>query len=245
MKHKAAMFNTLVWGVVGIAAVGVIGELFKDNCLWNFRVADFIDLAITAPIFIVMLILLYNKLPQKDANRVLRTIYLTAAGILLYGHAMHLTANSINVFSTVVQGYELPADAHALIYFLDEKLSHILSFSAAMVIFGCLLVADYLEPASQDDHRYLSPFVWGLICSIGFGFAILEGQKLVLGLFLIATIGVLWFYLWKRRNLELRQYLQTGPIIAFMFTIVPATLGLLALYRLIIGSFIEPLKLFI
>ena len=245
MKRKLAMFNTLVWSVVAIGMIGVVGELFKNNRLWNFRVADFIDLVITAPIFIIMVIMIYMKLPQKENNHLLRMVYMYASGQLVYGHAMHLTANSINVFSTVVQGYDLPADAYALIYFLDERMSHILAFSAAVVIFGCLLVADYLEPASFDNQRYLSPFVWGLVCSIGFGFAILEGQALVLGLILIATIGILWFYLWKRRNQDLKQYLQTGPIIAFIFAVIPSTLGLLIIYRLIFGSFIEPLKLFI
>jgi hypothetical protein len=245
MERKLSMFNTLVWSVVAIAMIGVVGQLFKNNCLWNFRVADFIDLAVTAPLFIIMIVLIFNKLPQEENHRVLRVVYLIAAGLLVYGHAMHLTANSINVFSTVVKEYELPPDAHALIYFLDEELSHALSFSAAMVVFGCLLIADYQEPASYDDQRYLSPFVWGLLCSIGFGFAILEGQALVLGLILIVSIGTLWFYLWKRRNLDLKHYLQTGPIIAFIFAVVPATLSLLILYRLIFGSFIEPLKLFI
>jgi hypothetical protein len=245
MERKTAMFNTLVWGVVVIAMIGVVGQLFKNNCLWNFRVADFIDLAITAPIFIVMMVLIFNKLPQEETSRILRGVYLIAAGLLVYGHAMHLTANSINVFSTVVQGYELPADAMALIEFLDERLSHIISFTAAVAVFGCLLVADYIEPASPDGQRFIAPFIWGFLCSIGFGFAILEGQALMLGLVLIGTIAILWFYLWKRRKLDFKQYLQSGPIIAFMFTIVPATLGLLVLYRMIFGSFIEPLKLFI
>ncbi|MBN2499351.1 MAG: hypothetical protein JXB38_01210 [Anaerolineales bacterium] len=245
MQRKLAMFNTLVWSVVAIGMIGVVGELFKNNRLWNFRVADFIDLVITAPIFIIMVVLIYTKLPQEEDHRFLRIVYMYAAGQLVYGHAMHLTANSINVFSTVVQGYVLPSDAYALIFFLDEKMSHVLAFSAAVVVFGCLLIADYQEPSSFDNQRYLSPFVWGLVCSIGFGFAILEGQALVLGLILIATIAILWFYLWKRRNQDLKQYLQTGPIIAFIFAVVPSTLGLLIIYRLIFGSFIEPLKLFI
>ena len=116
------------------------------------------DLLGAAPLYIVSLIFLYNYFEVEKAPRWLRRVYLVLVILFFYGHAMHVTANAVNTFSTEIRDYKalLPQDMYALLYFLDETLSHLIVFISRYGLLVCLLgleVGSTIERVNFNKSR--------------------------------------------------------------------------------------------
>jgi len=236
----------LAWLTVftlGSVVITLIGEAFKTHLIWYMRFADFVDLLVVAPLYIVSLISFYAYFEARKGPRWLLRVLFALAILLLYGHAMHVTANAVNTFSTEIRDYQalLPEDMYALLYFLDETLSHLIIFISRYGLFACLLGLQitYTAPTSATS-RFWPGMIVGLLFGIWEAVVFIEGQKVLLGLVLVIALGVLWGWLWRRSSTSFMGFLRTGPVTDFVAGLLPGVLIGFGVYRLVVGSFIEP-----
>jgi hypothetical protein len=164
----------------------------------------------------------------------------------MYGNAMHVTANAINTFSTEIRNYGaiIPADAYALVYFLDETLSHWIVFLARFGLFACLLELEVGAAVEADLTRSPWPgLALGALYGVWQAIVFIEGQKVVLVPVVILALGGLWIWRWYQRKRPLTTFLHSGLLTAFVAGLLPSMLLGLGLYALVVGGFIEPSKL--
>lgn len=237
----ARRLTILLWifTVIPIIIV-VITEANKRFLIGYMRIVDFIDLSVTAPFFLfVLLTILATIYSDEHPNRIF-WISLFLIGIFLYGHAMHMTANSINTYSTEIQNYRaiIPNDTYALIYFLDEDLGHWLLY---LGLFGVLGLLAYKSNIVGD--RLGSAFVCGALFGIAYAVAIVESSQPWLGPVLSLWLLGCNVVALKRRGLALRNAWQNNPMMQYTTMAAIFILVGMVVYLITMGSFVEPSQL--
>lgn len=240
------MFLPLLLFTLGGTTVTLLGEAFKTHLVWYIRFADFVDLLILAPVYLISLLFLQDQFLKAKAARGLRRTFLGLAFLFLYGHAMHVTANAINTFSTEIRDYAaiLPRDTYDLIYFLDETLSHLIVFLSRYGLIACLVVLETRSqaPAWRGQSAWLvggAGPLFGLWEAVVF----IEGQKVWLVPPLVAALVLLWIWQWRASQAPLWTFLRSGPATTFTAGLLPAMLAGLGIYALAVGGFAEPSEL--
>ena len=159
---------------------------------------------------------------------------------------MHGPPTAINAFTpdSHTSLSQLPADTYALLYFLDEILSHYIVFIARFGLLACLLL---LDVSSRAPENTAPAYGWalGLGCLYGVwqAIAFTEGQKVLLLPLLAIGLGVVWYILYRRRASKISTFIPSGVMTAFVAGLIPCIFIGLVLYALIIGGFTEPSKL--
>jgi hypothetical protein len=246
VQKSLFIFGPLALFTLSDIILSLSGEAVKTQLVWYIRYTDMIDLALIAPLYLASFIWMEGQFVAAGATTWLRRAFLILAMLFLYGHAMHVTANAINTFSTEIHDYlaQIPADTYALLYFLDETLSHYIVFIAKFGLFACLLL---LEASTRTSEKAAPLFPWalGLGCLYGVWQAIVftEGQKVFLLPVLAIGLGAVWYILYRKQARKISTFMRSGVMTAFVAGLVPfAFIGLL-LYAQIVGGFIEPSKL--
>lgn len=241
---------SLLWPLLlftlGDIALSLIGEALKTRLVWYMRTTDLIDLAALAPLYLVSLIMFHEAFLARGGAAWLRRAFLALAMIFMYGHAMHVTANAVNTFSTEIRSYGgvIPADAYALLYFFDETLSHWIVFLARFGLFACLFELAAARPTEAERAHALWPgLALGALYGIWQAIVFTEGQKAPLAPILALALGGLWAWRYHASKSSLAGFLRGEPIRAFVAGLVPSMLLGLGLYALVAGGFVEPSKL--
>ncbi len=246
VQKSTFIFGPLLLFTLSDIILSLVGEAVKTHLVWYIRYTDVIDLALIAPLYLISFVWLEEQFVAAKAAPWLRRAFLILAMVFLYGHAMHVTANAVNTFSTEIHQYlsQIPADTYALLYFLDETLSHYIVFITKFAIFACILILDTTTKASDQRTPWFS-WAFGLGCLYGIWQAIVftEGQKVILLPILSIGLGLVWIILWRRRGGKVVHFLRSGVMTAFAGGLIPFTFIGLLLYALIIGGFTEPSKL--
>jgi hypothetical protein len=238
---KKSKLAILLWifTVVPVVVV-VITEANKRYLIWYMRIVDFVDLSVTAPFFLLILLAIQSTIFSGEHSKRPFWISLFLIGIFLYGHSMHMTANSINTYSTEIKNYRaiIPNDTYSLIYFLDEDLGHWLLYFG---LFGVLGIWAFESNISSD--RIGSTFLCGAIFGIAYTIAIIESSQAWLG-----PILSLWLFCcnvasFKRRGQILRNTWRNNPMMQFTTMAAIFILVGMVVYFLVMGSFIEPSQL--
>ena len=246
MNWQRPMLWTLAVFTLGSMVVALVGEAFKTHLIWYIRFADFVDLVIIAPLYLFTLLLFHEQFLRGRASRRLRWVFLVLAILYLYGHAMHLTANTIDTFSTEIRDYRplLPDDTYALIYFLDETLSHLIVFISRYGLFACLLALEARHLASAASSRPQWPAVGvGVLYGLWEAIVFTEGQKVLLVPVLVVALGGLWVWLWRQSGSSFSTFARSGPVTAFVAGLLPSVVVGLGVYALVVGGFTEPSEL--
>ena len=244
--YDASLIWPLALFTIGDIALTLLGEAFKTRLIWYLRFADMVDLVLVAPLYLVSLVLFYEQFLNRAVAPWLRRAFLALAVIFMYGHAMHVTANAINTFSTEIRGYGaiIPADAYALIYFLDETLSHWIVFLARFSLFACLLELELgAQPAAERARSPWPGLALGAVYGVWQAIVFTEGQKVLLAPVVVLALGGLWFWQWRLSRKPLASFLRTGLATSFVAGLLPSMLLGLGLYALVVGGFTEPSKL--
>jgi hypothetical protein len=246
VQKSMFIFGPLALFTLSDIVLSLSGEAVKTHLVWYFRYTDMIDLALIAPLYLASFIWMEGQFVATGASTWLRRTFLILAMLFLYGHAMHVTANAINTFSTEIHDYLalIPADTYALLYFLDETLSHYIVFVTRFGLFACLLVLDVSSRMSEDSAP-LYPWALGLGCLYGVWQAIVftEGQKVFLLPILAIGLGVIWYILYRKQTSKFSTFMRSGVMTAFVAGLIPFIFIGLLLYAQIVGGFIEPSKL--
>ena len=245
--HKSMfILGPLMLFALSDIVLSLIGEAVKTQLAWYFRYTDLIDLVLIAPLYLISFVWLEEQFVDARKSPRIRRVFLILAMVFLYGHAMHITANAVNTFSTEIKHYlpQIPADTYALLYFLDETLSHYIVFIAKFGIFACILLLDTATKTGEGANP-LYKWAFSLGCLYGVWEAIVftEGQKVILLPILASGLGLVWLILWRRQGGKAIDYLRSGVMTAFVGGLIPFAFIGLFLYALITGGFIEPSKL--
>lgn len=194
----------LAWFTLFPIVVTLFTEFNKSTVIWRFRIVDLVDLVILAPFYGLVLYALHNLV--KPAGLAAKCA-IGCLVLFLYGHAMHVTANSINTFITEVRDYRevVPADAYDLIYFLDEDLSHLLMFISLAALF---IIWSYSETPEKESDSLWPITALGFIEGIALAVAMIEATKLYLtfGLALVISISLFRLDHGSRKNTPLSRY---------------------------------------
>lgn len=246
MKKRRNLYAVIALMILFPFLALLVRELARGQTIWYFRLTDLVDLIVVAPLYLLILLWLNEYMIRHQSPVSVRIMFGMFSALLLYGHAMHLTANAINTFSTEVRNYQaiLPTDTYDLIYFLDETLSHILLFIAFYgllvnwVIFEFLATAPPLLSAPSWIVAMLG-FIYGVVQT----FAIVEAGKVWFVLFLQILLLFLLLWIWRKSNLTLMQYIRDRPVTLFVITFSQSLLVTLIAFYLIFGSFSQPSQL--
>ncbi|PKN94699.1 MAG: hypothetical protein CVU44_02500 [Chloroflexi bacterium HGW-Chloroflexi-6] len=244
MKTKLSLLPILFLVLIIPTAIAAITEIFKSVLIWHFRIVDFFDLVVTAPLYFVCFVTIYFLWVQNTISSPIKWLYIFCVALFLYGHSMHVTANAIDTYSMEIQGYQdrIPQDVYELVYFLDETLSHILTFFGLYGFLLCFLWIDGTTPDNGDTSNF-GALPLGIIYGIGQGIALVEAGKVwVAGLFFISSV-IVFLLVSIRTHLGFGQLLRKSVVVVLFSGIVPGQLLSLLVYWLIFGDFIQPSKL--
>ena len=222
----------------------LIGEAFKTHMIWYLRFADVMEIVVNSAFYLASLVLLFELFWQAQASPGFRRLFASLAILFFIGHVMHFTANTINVFGTEIHDYKalIPADLYALIYFLDENLSHIVLYLSRYALLACLLVLEtgYLVKSGGLQRMWVGGLVVGVLFGLWEAIVFIEGQKVWLAPIAFVILAAVWVWTWRKSGKSIGSFMKTGPISAFVTLELPClVIGLIA-YRLFTGGFGEP-----
>lgn len=227
----------LLWSLALVPLIVTITtEQSKANLVWYIRIVDFVDLIFLAPFYLIILIAIHQIVFEKK-NTALSLFSLGLISIFMYGHAMHLTGNAINTYSTEIRDYKpiIPPDTYELIYFFDEILGHLLIFGAIFFLLGIWS----LECTLQDDN-IIQTFGSGLVFGLSYSVALIEsGQPWLSFIAILLLVGSnYWKSLKEKRSLY--NLWATNPITRFSITAMVSLVIGQIIYLIVFGSFIQP-----
>jgi hypothetical protein len=232
--------DLLLWGFVLVpATIALLTESIKTTLVWYIRIVDLLDLTLTAPFYIVTLVAVHG-IVFFDKKTFSSYLSIGLIACFMYGHAMHLTANAINTYSTEIHDYIdiIPADTYELIYFFDEILGHLILYLSLFGLLGLWSLENNLE-----NKNKLCSTASGSLFGIIYAIALIESS---LPWFVpVATIWLLSCNIKKawKDNQSFINLMKLNPITRFTFSgAISLIIGELA-YLSIIGSFIEPSKI--
>jgi len=218
-------------------------EIVTGQTIWFFRAADLADMVIVAPIYAIFLIYLILYMVRNEPPLGLLVAFIAFSFLFMYGHSMHATANTINTYSTEVQDYKdiLPQDTYALIYFLDEVLSHIILFVATTGLIGCWLIfEESVQASSLFPQNPIFIFIIGIIYGFVQSYAAVEAQMVWILIFMFSILLVIWFYYWRRSSLSLPNFLRENPFSSFVVIMALFSFIATLTYGAIYGGFPQP-----
>lgn len=216
----------------------VAGQIIKF-----FRAADLADMLILAPIYGIFLIYLLYYMAKYEAPTALLIAFIAFSFLFMYGHAMHVTANAINTYSTEVNDYRdiIPQDSYALIFFLDERLSHFILFTAATGLIGCWLL---FEQIVEAPFLFPKNLVIILLIGIVYGFvqsyAAIEAQMVWVLYPMFIILLALWFFFWRRSKLFLLEFLRCYPFSSFVVAMALFTFIITLAFGMLFAGFPQP-----
>lgn len=238
---KRDPISILFWTLTLIPPIIVLAtEANKTVLIGYMRIVDFVDLSVMAPFFLVITLAIHSVIYSKKLGSPESWASLALIGILLYGHSMHLTANSINTYSTEIKDYGniLPQDTYALIYFLDERLGHWLLYFG---FFGVLSL--WTWSCDLVTEKWTSLLVCGLLFGISYGVVLIESSQVWLAPVFVTLLFGSSIISAKKRAQSFIFLLKANPIAQFTAMAAVGILIGMGVYFLITGGFVEPSKL--
>ncbi len=225
----------------------LIGEAFKTHLIWYFRFADLVEIIVNSAFYLISLALFLELFWQAQGSPVLRRLFATLTILFFIGHVMHFTANTTNVFATEIRDYKvlIPQDLYALIYFMDETLSHVILYLSRYSLLACLLVLEtgYLVKYAAVQRLWVGGLIVGLLYGLWEAIVFIEGQKVWLVPLAIIILGAIWIWTWRKSGSPLGKFIKSGPITAFVTVELPCLVIGLLVYLVIFGRFVEPSQL--
>jgi len=192
------------------------------------KVGDVLDLfspLLLLPFYWLMLQLAPGKLP-RPAEMI---VFMVLIGAWASGQGMHLAANSIGHLLQDSMG----ADINDLVYFYDERISHIIWHLAIMGLSALLMVRQLKQPADETGFNSGLIVGGGFLYGLTFALASLEGQTAWIGLpfaLLVTVFTLVWA----------RETVRRGPVLTFFFSAYLLAAIFMVVWMIIFGGPREP-----
>lgn len=247
MNASCRIVVDLVLLAVVPVIVVLVTEKHKTFLIWRIRIVDFADLILLAPFYLIVLYRLHREFAVGRAGS--REVFLSFAltGLFLYGHAMHVTANAVNTYSTEIHDYisRIPSDSYELLFFFDEKLGHVLLFSALFSLLGLWMWLEHRHPGESLSRRLVVGVSGaGLLHGVSMAIALIESTQPVLGY--LACVGLLALAtvtLVDAKGDDFRASLICRPLTLFVLCSASSILVTQSVYYFVAGGFLEPSQL--
>ncbi len=214
--------------------------------VWYFRGADFADMVILTPIYIAVLLYLWIYMNRHDASMEMLVAFGIFGTLFIFGQGLHVAGNSINTFMTEVRDYEsiTPKDAYALIFFIDEVLSHLVLFGAMIGLIAVWLAFDsFIEaPPLLPNNRWFLLGA-GLLFSGVLVYALIEARTPYMIIAVVGVLGGLWIWLWRRSDLPVGQFVKDRPFRTLVIILTVACSALMMAWAVVFGGFVQPSEL--
>ena len=241
-KKKSTSYLIILIAVLPIL-LWIGREIVHHRTIWYFRAADLADLIILAPLYLLILLFLFIYMWRYKAPTSLMITFIVFCFVFMYGHSMHFTANSINTFITEVRNYReiLPADTYALVFFLDERLSHLILFAAVVGLIACWFIFDRMKlapPVLPGNLPIL--IILGAAYGIVQAYALIEARMVYLTIPIFLIIMGLWIYLWRRSDLAFGKFVVDRPFTTFVTVMLITSVLAVGIYGLIFNEFPQP-----
>jgi hypothetical protein len=237
---KINTITILFWMLTLIPMLIVLTtEANKKVLIGYMRIVDFVDLSVMAPFFLAIALAIHSVVFSEKLSSKNSWVSLVLIGILLYGHSMHMTANSINTYSTEIKNYKdiIPDDTYALIYFLDEQLGHWLLYVG---LFGLLGV--WTWSCDIEVSKSTSLLACGLLFGISYGVVLIESSQVWLAPIIVTWLLGSSLLSAKKRNQRFLALVNANPIVQFTAMAAVGILIGMSVYFLFTGGFVEPSK---
>jgi len=154
---------------------------------------DVLDL-LTPMALIPVYWLLYRRASSGRAGGTADIAFMVFAGLWVLGHGLHLSANSIhNLAEDLSRRHELDitgTSVYRLIYFFDERLSHLVWHLGMLGLAGLLMLREARDPTGAATRWWVAAAA-GLVYGLTYFCVFLEGQTLLLGLPFAAIVTAL------------------------------------------------------
>jgi hypothetical protein len=211
-------------------------ELNKTILIWHIRIVDFVDLVFLAPFYLFVLLKIQSEVFYNKKTFAF-WLGLGVLSVFIYGHAMHLTGNAINTYSTEIHDYrmQIPIDTYELIYFFDENLGHWLIFAGLFGLMGIWLFEDALE-----DKRFWLTAMPAIIIGLFQSISIIESSHPWLGLVALVFLTTILVIRLITHRENLIEILHKRPLARFVVIVILAILIGELIYFFVMGGFIQP-----
>jgi len=170
---------------------------------------DILTVLIILPIYWV----LFKGSSAKDASLAEEIIFLAFSALWIFGHGMHLSANSVNNLSESLQKKQildiLNTDIYTLTYFYDEILSHFLRDLGLVGFVALMIYHEWRQPAGITTVWW-STIAGGIIYGVTIFLVYLEGNTVAIA-FPFALAVTLFTLISGRKRLS------NQPLLAFFF----------------------------
>lgn len=175
---------------------------------------DILTMLILVPLYWV----LFRYSSSKRSSLAAEIAFLILSALWVFGHGLHLSANSINNLSEGLAEKQtldiLGTDIYKLTYYYDETLSHYLRDLGLLGLIALLMYREWKHPAGIATTWWAS-IVGSIIYGFTFFLVYLEGNTVALG-YPFAVIVTVLALIWGRKRLN-QQPLLAFFFIAFLF----------------------------
>ena len=230
----------------------IISEsLFRFTSLkmiWVFRIIDIFDITLQTVSLFALILYIYSKYIYERGKKC-STIYMILASLLIGGHMMHFAANALDMHFREVLNENpsdvMPYTAYVLLHFIDEYLSHIIMFTALVMIISMGSLAETYN--EQKELKTLDRGIImfsGIVLGGGLGISAVEAS-IPLYVLALAIINLLIIvYHLKIHQRDVRQYPFTLYALMLLTMLILSIIIFIIIFgfaspREIIGSFIE------
>ena len=218
-------------------------EILSGKLVWYFRAVDFADMTLLTPIYIAVILYLWVHMKRHDASTAMLLAFGAFGALFLFGQGLHVAGNSINTFMTEVRDYKpiIPKDAYDLIFFIDEVLSHLVLFSAVIGLIAVWLIFDarIAAPPLLPDNRWFL-LLAGLVFGVVMAYAMIEARTPYVIIAMIGVLGGLWLWFWRKSGLSAGEFVAHRPFRTFVLILVISTAGMMLIWLLVFGGFVQP-----
>lgn len=218
-------------------------EVLSGRLIWYFRAVDFADMVILTPIYIAVLLYLWIHMKRHDASSGMLIAFGAFGTLFIFGQGLHVAGNSINTFVTEVRDYKsiIPKDAYDLIFFIDEVLSHLVLFDAIIGLLAVWLIFDVRLPAPTllPDNRWFT-LLAGLVFGAVLAYATIEAQTPYVVVAVMGVLGALWLWLWRTSSVPARDFVAQRPFRTFVIILIFGSAGMMLIWLLVFGEFVQP-----
>lgn len=170
---------------------------------------DILTVLILLPLYWV----LFKNSSSKQASLTEEIVFIIFSALWVFGHGMHLSANSVNNLSEGLAKKQildiLNTDIYTLTYFYDETLSHFLRDIGLVGFVALMIFHEWKNPAGLTTVWWPS-IVGGIVYGITFFLVYLEGNTVIIG-YPFALFITLLTLVWGRKRLAHQ------PVLAFFF----------------------------
>ncbi len=219
--------------------------------IWVFRIIDIFDIVLQTISLMIVVLYVYSKYIYGK-NKEVSVFYLIVSMMLIGGHMMHFAANAIDMHFREVLNQDpsvsLPMSAYTLLHFLDEYLSHIIMFTALILIFSIGAIFDIdgnIKEAMWPD-KIITIFS-GIILGSGMGISVVEASipiyMMVLTAICLASIVIYA----KKHERKISGHVFCLYVVTIFTFLIISSLAYIAVFgftspRELIGSYLGPSK---